>query len=68
MFNPWVGMILWRRKRQPTPVFLSEKSHGHRSLLEYRPWGRKRGRHDLLTKQQFFNVHPISAKITNIVL
>ena len=21
-FNPWVGRILWRRKRIPTPVFL----------------------------------------------
>ena len=25
-FNPWVGKIPWRRKRQPTPVFLSGKS------------------------------------------
>jgi len=22
-FNPWVGKIPWRRKWQPTPVFLS---------------------------------------------
>ena len=27
-FNPWVGKIPWRRKWQPTPVFLSGKSHG----------------------------------------
>ena len=31
-FSPWVGKIPWRRKRQPTPVFLPGKSHGQRSL------------------------------------
>jgi len=25
---PWVGKILWRRKWQPTPVFLPEQFHG----------------------------------------
>ena len=25
-FNPWVGKIPWRRKLQPTPVFLSGES------------------------------------------
>ena len=25
-FDPWVGEIPWRRKRQPTPVFLPGKS------------------------------------------
>ena len=29
----------WRRKWQPTPVFLPEKSHGHRSLVGYSPKG-----------------------------
>ena len=24
-FDPWVGKIPWRRKLQPTPVFLPEK-------------------------------------------
>ena len=27
-FNPWVGKIPWRRKWQPTPLFLLGKSHG----------------------------------------
>ena len=27
-FDPWVGKIRWRRKWQPTPVFLPGKSHG----------------------------------------
>ena len=33
------GKILWRRKRQPTPVFLPGESHGQRSLIGCRPWG-----------------------------
>ena len=30
-----------RRKRQPTPLFLSGKSHGQRSMVVYSPWGLK---------------------------
>ena len=37
--NPWVGKIPWRRKREPTPVFLPGKSHGWRSLEGYSPRG-----------------------------
>ena len=33
--------IPWRRKWQPTPVFLPGKSHGRRSLVGYSPWGCK---------------------------
>ena len=33
--------IPWRRKRQPTPVFLPGESHGQRSLADYHPWGHK---------------------------
>jgi len=40
-FNPWVRKISWRRKWQPTPVFLPGKSHGQRSLVGYSPWGLK---------------------------
>ena len=29
----------WRRKWQPTPVFLPGESHGQRSLVGYNPWG-----------------------------
>ena len=32
----------WRRKWQPTPVFLLEESHGQRSLVGYSPWGCKK--------------------------
>ena len=38
---PWVGKIPWKRKWQPTPVFLPGKSHGWRSLVGYSPWGSK---------------------------
>jgi len=31
----------WRRKWQSTPVLFPGKSHGHRSLVGYSPWGRK---------------------------
>ena len=40
-FDPWVGKIPWRRKWQPTPVFLPGKPHGQRSLVGYSPWGHK---------------------------
>ena len=36
-FNSWVGKIPWRRKWQPTPVFLPGKPHGWRSLAGYSP-------------------------------
>ena len=39
--QPWVGKTPWRRKWQPTPVFLLGKSHGQRSLMGYSPWSRK---------------------------
>ena len=48
-FDPWVKKIPWRRKWQPTPVFLSVKPHGQRSLAVYNPWGGK----ELDTIEQF---------------
>ena len=38
-FHPWVGKIFWKRKWQPTPVFLPGKLHGQKSLVSYSPWG-----------------------------
>ena len=35
--NPWIGKIPWRRKWQPTPVFLPGESYGQRSLVGYSP-------------------------------
>ena len=40
-FDSWLGKIPWRRKWQPTPVFLLQESHGQRSLAGYSPWGHK---------------------------
>ena len=40
-FDPWVGKIPWRRKWQPTPVFLPRKSLGLRTLVSYSPRVRK---------------------------
>ena len=52
-FNPSVGKIsLWRRKRQSTPVFLPEKSHGQRSLVGYSPWCHKE-----LDTTEWLNTH-----------
>ena len=36
-FDPWVGKIPWRRKWQPTPVFLTRQFHGQRNLVSYSP-------------------------------
>ena len=47
----------WRRKWQPTPVFLPGKSHGQRCLVGYSPWGR-RVRRDWMTKHTLGIVYP----------
>ena len=36
-----VQKIYWRRKWQPTQVFLPEESHEQRSLVGYSQWGHK---------------------------
>ena len=45
-FNSWVRKLPWRKKWQPTPVFLSGKFHGQRNLEGYSPCGCKRVGHD----------------------
>ena len=40
-FHVWFGKISWRRKWQPTPIFLPGESHEQRSLVGYGPWGHK---------------------------
>ena len=42
-FHPWVGKISWRRKWQPTPVFLPGKSNGQMSLEDCSPCRKKLG-------------------------
>ena len=48
-FNPWVRKVLWRRKWQPSPVFLPGK---YRQVHTGRSTVLQRVRHDLVTKQQ----------------
>ena len=36
-FDPWVRKIPWRRKWQPTPVFMPGESHGQKNLVDYSP-------------------------------
>ena len=56
--QPHVGLISgsgrfpWKRKWHPAPVFLPGKSHGQWSLAGYSPWGHKKVRQDLATKQK----------------
>ena len=35
---PGLGRTPWRRKWQPTPIFLPRKSHGWRNVGGYSPW------------------------------
>ena len=49
--DPCVAKIPWRRKWQPTPVFLPGGSHGHRSLADYSPWDHRRMINNLTAKQ-----------------
>ena len=36
-FDPWVGTIPWKKKWQPTPVFLPGEFHGQKSLAGNSP-------------------------------
>ena len=49
-FESWVGKIPWRRKWQPTPVFLLGKSHGQKNLAGYSLWSHKRVGQYLVTE------------------
>ena len=51
-YELWVRKIIWRRKWQPTPIFLPGKCHGQRSLAGYRPQGHEKNRTQLATKQR----------------
>ena len=49
-FNPWVGTIPWRRKWQPTPVFLPGESHRQRNPGRLQSMGSQRVGHNWATK------------------
>ena len=60
-FHSWIGMITWRRKWQPTPVFMPRESHGQWSLEGYRPWGCKGFPGDSLVKNPPANAREVNA-------
>ena len=50
----------WRRKWQPTPLFLPGKSHGRRSLMGCSPWGRKESD---TTERLHFHFHALEKEM-----
>ena len=60
-FDPWVGKIPWRRKRQSTPGLLPGKSHGRRSLAGYSPWGPKESD---TTERLHFHFHALKCCVS----
>ena len=62
-FSPASGKIPWRRKWQPTPVFLPGKSHGRRNLAGYIPWGRKELNTTEATQRLSMHVNDVFASV-----
>ena len=57
-FDPWVGKIPWRKKWQPTAVFLPGKSQRTEEPGGLHSTGSPRVGHDLVTKQQQCHQEP----------
>src|SRR5574341_1495332 len=53
----------WRRKWQPTPVFLPGESHGWRSLVGCSPWGRTESDTTEATQQHQGTIIPVEISI-----
>ena len=64
-FDLWIGKIPWRRKWQPTLVFLAWKIYGQRNLVGYSPWGQKESDTTkwLSTPTHRVNVHLVPPKL-----
>ena len=71
-FDPWAGKIIWRRKWQPTPVFLPGKLYGQRSLVGYSTGGSQRVGQDLATKppkrESYEHLFPTNSMVSDILL
>ena len=65
-FDPWVRKIPWRRKWQPTPVFLLGKSHGQRSLVQ--ALGLQRAGHDWASEHTPITLNILLNILTAIIL
>ena len=62
----------WRRKWQPTPVFLPGESQGQGSLVGCRLWGRTESDTTEVTQQQqqqneYYRSHPSSILMQNLL-
>ena len=70
IFDPWVRKMPWRRKQQPTPVFLPEKSHGQRILGGCKSKGSQRVGHDWVIKHTYIytNLYISSSSLSIHVL
>ena len=69
-FNPWVRKIPWRRKWQPTPVYLPGESHGQRNLAGLQFMGSQRVGHNwtnLAGTQPLLHVKWIHLLNTNLL-
>ena len=64
-FNPWVGMIPWNRKWQPTPVFLPGECYRQRSLVGYSPWHHKES--DTTVQMSMHTQHTCNCHISQYV-
>ena len=58
-FDPWVRKIPWRRKWQPTPVYLPGKFYGQRRLVGYSPWSHRVGHYWATAAAVTFSKRPI---------
>ena len=65
-FDLWVRKIPWRRKWQPTPVFLPGESYGQRTLVGYSPWGHQVG-HNWTREHSMPHSSKLTAKTHNFV-
>ena len=55
-FTPWVGKVPWRRKWQPSPVFLPGEFHGQRNLAAT-AHGSQRVGHNWVSNTFTFKLH-----------
>ena len=58
--DPWVRKIPWRRKWQPTPVFLPGESQGRGILVGCRLWGPTESD---MTEQLHFHFHALEKEM-----
>ena len=55
------------KKMATIPLFLPGKSDGQESLTDYSPWGHKRVRHDLATKQQQKSIATLIVSLEELI-